>query len=98
MSTSPPMITTPQLRRARFSVTFPDEDDSVQHYCASVESLAAILREHRRSITKWQLYSIISPNDRRYPHRKSKSLLLGAEIKRLARPVAPVAPPLSPSP
>jgi hypothetical protein len=79
------MIATPQLRKARFCVTFPDEDDSV-HFCASVESLTKILREHRRDITKWQVYSLVSPNDRRFPYRKSKSLLLGAEITRIDRP------------
>jgi hypothetical protein len=98
MTTIPPMISTPQVRKARFSVTFPDEDESVHHYCTSVNSLTKILKDHNRSITKWQLYSIISPNDRRYPCRnKSKALLLGADIKRLAHLAAPTTPP-PPSP
>jgi hypothetical protein len=87
---APPMIATPQLRKARFCVTFPDEDVAV-HFCSSVDSLTKILQEHRREITKWQVYSLVSPNDRRSRHRKSKSLLLGAEITRIDQPSEPAA-------
>jgi hypothetical protein len=87
------MITTPQLRKARFSVTFPGADDAV-HYCASVDSLTEILQKHKRPITKWQVYSLVSPNDRRFPYRKSKTLLFGAKITRINHPI-PTPPPAS---
>jgi hypothetical protein len=85
----PPMIATPQFRKARFGVTFPDDDDcdgGTPHYCASVDSLTKLLQDRNRPITKWQVYSLVSPNDRRFPYRKSKALLLGAIITRIDRP------------